>query len=287
MAKKDPSATSFGEMMSQLGVKKQDLLKKPTPKPATRGATRRRVQPAARPLTDPRREAMGSSSTHRAEVNQLLESVNVLQQQRDNLRAALRERDEQVEQDAAAIADMRLKVRNLESLRRTDMDLITRLRRELASATDRLLTVSKARDTLQRTVTRLSTAQAAPAPVPVPAPLQAPEGDSDIRQAAFAVASACRGLGVQRLAIVGGTPSYHSRLRELFGDAIALRLVDGAERRTQKQARGDIDWADLVIIWGGTILDHSTSQHYKGDSVTTIAHRGLAGMLRTLADELS
>jgi hypothetical protein len=279
MGQKDRSKTSFGELMSQLGVKKDDLI---TPKPPKRRKVKR--PEAIQPLVDRRSES--PEATHRAELSQLLETVSDLRQQRDSLRGALQDRDQEVEGFLQELARARGKLRDMEALRRSDMAQISRLRRELESASDQRNTALKDKNTLQRALDRLAVPE--PKAPEVPAILQAPgeDNDSDIRQAAFTVASACQALGVQRLAVVGGSPPYHSRLRTLFGEALDLRLIDGTGRRTLKQARGDVEWADVVIVWGGTLLDHSLSQLYRGEGVLTIAHRGLAGMLRALAEEL-
>lgn len=285
--KKDQFETSFGEMMAQLGVQKADLLKKKAP-PPRKSAPPTRKKPDVQPMRDARFEELGAESGHRAEVRQLLETVHELRQQRDRLRGLLSERDQQVEGYLEQLATARLKLREQDDLRRSDMAQIGRLRRELESMTDRHAAAARQRDTLQRSIERLRAQQPAPDPAP-PSPLLTPpdeDDDSDIRHAAFAVATACQDLGIQRIAVVGGSPPYHARLKALFGEALSLRLVDGSERRNLKQARSDIAWADLVIVWGGTILDHSLSQLYRGDSVLTIAHRGLAGMLRSLAEEL-
>ena len=280
MPKKKVFVTTFGEMMSQLGVQKTDLLPTPKPAPQRNKQQKKRSMDQVRPLTDPRDARQGPDATHRAEVRQFLDTIHGLQQQRSQLRGTLQERDQQVEAFIEELATARQKMRNMEALRRSDMAQITRLRQALESMTDRCTTATKERDTLRRR------AEQRPAPPPKPSPTLKDSEASELRRAAFKVAAACRDIGISRLVIVGGSPPYHSQLRALFGDALSLRLVLGDARRTSKQALSDIAWADVVVIWGGTILSHSTSQLYKGESILTIAHRGLAGMLRALAAEL-
>lgn len=121
-----------------------------------------------------------------------------------------------------------------------------------------------------------------PHTIPVDPPRCEVCGGSDLRAAASALFSACRDKGLNRVRIVGGAPSYHSRLKELAsGTEIELRCIPGDVRRTKKQAREDQKHSHLVILWGGTILDHATSNLYdKSESaVVTVANRGLAGML--------
>lgn len=106
---------------------------------------------------------------------------------------------------------------------------------------------------------------------------------SDTKRAAETFFGRCEALGIKRVRIVGGSPNYHTELRNLAveHDDFALKLVAGDSRRNQVQAKADQKHSDLVIIWGGTILDHSTSENYDPalSRVLIIAHRGIAGML--------
>jgi hypothetical protein len=115
-------------------------------------------------------------------------------------------------------------------------------------------------------------------------------GGSDTRRALEAFIERCAALGITRVRIVGGSPNYHTELRRLTdGDTrIVLKLVRGDARRNQSEAKADQRHSDLVIIWGGTILDHSTSENYDSalGRVLIVAHRGIAGMLLRAAAEL-
>lgn len=66
--------------------------------------------------------------------------------------------------------------------------------------------------------------------------------------------------GFRRVVVVGGSPGTHDELRGLIGDRLELRLVAGTDRRTGRDARADLAWADLVVVWGGTELDHKVSK---------------------------
>ncbi len=39
-------------------------------------------------------------------------------------------------------------------------------------------------------------------------------------------------------------------------------MVDGMLRRTETQARHDLEWADLVLVWCGTELHHKVIGQY-------------------------
>lgn len=91
--------------------------------------------------------------------------------------------------------------------------------------------------------------------------------------------------GLHRVVIVGGSPSTREELRDLVAGRLELRLVSGSDRRTARDARADLSWADLVAIWGATELDHRVSMLYtQGPSgrIVTCPRRGIAAMAATL-----
>ncbi len=84
--------------------------------------------------------------------------------------------------------------------------------------------------------------------------------------------------------VVGGSPSVHEELRTLAPADWELRLVVGTERRTADAARADLRWADLVLIWGSSELDHKVSAHYTSSgslsqNVALVNRRGVAALL--------
>jgi hypothetical protein len=96
---------------------------------------------------------------------------------------------------------------------------------------------------------------------------------------------AMRARGLARLVVVGGSPATHEELRTLVGARLQLRVVDGTERRTSNDAKADLAWADLVVIWGSTQLDHKTSRLYTAahaDHVVTCGKRGIAALAATI-----
>jgi hypothetical protein len=117
-------------------------------------------------------------------------------------------------------------------------------------------------------------------------------GGSDNARAARDLVAACAGAGVRRLLVVGGSPSVREELRAALGTALELRCVDGTERRTQERARSDLDWADLVLLWGGTELDHKVSTHYahppagQRGKLVHVAKRGIAALLSAAVEHL-
>lgn len=116
-------------------------------------------------------------------------------------------------------------------------------------------------------------------------------GGSDVRRAVRLFVDATLMSGATRVTIVGGSPKYHRTLRELVSHrSLTVDLVPGNARRTMKQAQADLNRSNLVIIWGGTLLDHSTSELYEGGGparVISIPQRGIARMLERATELLS
>ena len=110
-------------------------------------------------------------------------------------------------------------------------------------------------------------------------------GGSDNRRAMTDLVEAFRAKGVKRLLVVGGSPSVREELQEKLGDAIELRLVDGTERRTADKAKADMEWADLILMWGASELHHKVSMQYTqagGDvkrKLVLVQKRGIAQLL--------
>jgi hypothetical protein len=118
-------------------------------------------------------------------------------------------------------------------------------------------------------------------------------GGSDNRRAMEALVADCQRAGVRRVAIVGGSPSVREELRDALSSRLELRLVDGTERRTLAQARLDLEWADLVLLWGGSELDHRVSTLYTGGppplrrKLVHTSKRGIAALLEAAVLHLS
>jgi hypothetical protein len=110
-------------------------------------------------------------------------------------------------------------------------------------------------------------------------------GGSDNRRAVAEFLEACRRKGVRRLVVVGGSPAVREELEKHLGEHVELRMVDGTERHTADRARHNMDWADVVLVWGATELHHKVSEHYTGvpppqsRKVIHVTRRGVAALL--------
>jgi hypothetical protein len=108
------------------------------------------------------------------------------------------------------------------------------------------------------------------------------QGSSNAR-AVDALVAALHDAGLNRLCVVGGSPTAHTSLTRLAAGRIELRLIDGTASRSAAQAKADLAWADLVAIWGSTILSHKVSALYRGRHVILMARRSI----RDLAGEVA
>lgn len=109
-------------------------------------------------------------------------------------------------------------------------------------------------------------------------------GGSDTRAAWSRFVAACEGEAVRRLVFVGGSPAYRKQLRSLAeGGSLKVEFVPGSVRRPKPKADADMRRADLVVIWGSTILDHSISENYRSDAgparLVPVNIRGISRML--------
>ena len=262
--KKSPRfETTFGEMMTGLGVQKLSVT------PAKRES--RDSPPAASPM----------GSRDRSEIQQLLDNIAELHQQRRALQSKLKSQEKALMKAAEDAALLTEKLRRHESVRQQDLKRMTEQRKALTELRQSNQTLRSQRDALQRRL------DSRPAPTPASETTPPPVEGSDVRQAAWDLTTALRALDIDRLLIVGGSPSYHSQLQSLLSEAITLRLIDGKSRRNLKQARADLQWADLTVVWGGTILAHRVSELYSGESVVQIPHRGIVGMMRQLSESIT
>jgi hypothetical protein len=102
-----------------------------------------------------------------------------------------------------------------------------------------------------------------------------------------------RARRLQRLVVVGGGPGVHKLLRGVWPADLKLRIVLGDASHTAAEARTNLRWADVVAVWGGTILSHSVSVLYtrsvgpEGDKVFQVPRRGVEALAEELIRNLS
>ena len=111
-------------------------------------------------------------------------------------------------------------------------------------------------------------------------------GGSKDRAALAGMARAMAKAKKRHILVVGGTDAKERELKEKAPPGIEWRVIEGKTGRPSRYYRDHRAWADLVVIWGSTELNHKVSTHFdgKGDtSVITVRRRGIA----TLANEVA
>ena len=116
-------------------------------------------------------------------------------------------------------------------------------------------------------------------------------GGSDIRAAFERFAEAAERCGIDALVVVGGSPAYRRQLRALVDQArapIRVDLVSGTTRRPRHKVEADLRRAQVVVIWGATLLDHSVSVAYRGGParLLKVGDRGITRMLDAVRRDL-
>ena len=110
---------------------------------------------------------------------------------------------------------------------------------------------------------------------------------SNNRRAVVALAGCLRAQGVDRVLVVGGTPAQHADMEGLLRErGIQLRCVDGARgSHSKSDAAPDLEWAQLLLVWGATPLPHKVSRLYTTDPpshlrTVKLAKRGVEALCR-------
>jgi hypothetical protein len=118
-------------------------------------------------------------------------------------------------------------------------------------------------------------------------------GGSNNRRAEADLVEACTKAGVKRLVIVGGSPAVREELEGALGAALSLRMIDGTERRTIDNAKADMQWGDLILLWGASELHHKVSMQYTNltqpelkRKLVRVQQRGVAALLQAAIDHL-
>ncbi len=118
-------------------------------------------------------------------------------------------------------------------------------------------------------------------------------GGSNNRRAEADLLQACARAGVKRLVIVGGSPAVREELEAALASAISLRMIDGTERRTSDNAKADMQWGDLILLWGASELHHKVSMQYTNILVpelkrklVRVQQRGIAALLHAAIEHL-
>lgn len=117
----------------------------------------------------------------------------------------------------------------------------------------------------------------------------------DNRRAYRQLLYVAKGVDVSHLLIIGGGPDAHADLMALECEChgLKLRMLDGTRRIDSRRAAALLLWADVVVVWGSTLLKHSVSRAFdhppQGTRKIVIAHgqRGITSLCREVCSALS
>ncbi len=114
-------------------------------------------------------------------------------------------------------------------------------------------------------------------------------GGSNVRRATRALAHCLTSRGVRRLLIVGGKGAQHAEIEDpLTGAGLEVRFVDGSSgSHSRRDAAPDLEWAQVLVVWGATQLPHKVSKLYTDDvpphlrgRTVRLARRGVEAVCR-------
>jgi hypothetical protein len=114
-------------------------------------------------------------------------------------------------------------------------------------------------------------------------------GGSAHRAALHDVEAAFARHGLRRLVVVGGSPAVREELQRFDLD---LRLVDGTTRHTSDESGRNVDWADVIVVAGGSELAHKVSRLYTRDErargkLATADRRGVEAIAAAAVEHLA
>ena len=114
-------------------------------------------------------------------------------------------------------------------------------------------------------------------------------GGSANRAALVRATDACRRRGIGRVVVVGGAPGVHAALLSSWPPDLSPRIVSGTGRHTRQDAAAQLAWADVVLVWGATQLDHRVSDHNTraaSSKVLVVQRRGIEALADALAEHV-
>jgi|GEM_PF-812807 len=114
---------------------------------------------------------------------------------------------------------------------------------------------------------------------------------SNNQRAATALKAHLAAAGLTHLLIVGGSDDTRTEVDLLLdGDGLEVRQIDGTRAQTLKVAKEQMNWADVVVVWGSSELDHKVSNLYKapppGHRLVTLHKRGIEAMCNEVIERV-
>ena len=86
-----------------------------------------------------------------------------------------------------------------------------------------------------------------------------------------------------KLLVVGGAPNSRDELKSLCGRGCELRFFTADDKPGRGTSDSRVAWADVVVIWASTQMDHKMTQSIRGRHVITCDRRGIAALAQSVA----
>ena len=97
-------------------------------------------------------------------------------------------------------------------------------------------------------------------------------------------------LGSRRILVLGGTSRVHQEIeRKSRSLRVEWRFIEGTKAKDDRYYRPHRDWADIIVIWSSTPLDHRVSRHFTGrsdDRVITAERRGISSFCQSVISHI-
>ena len=103
------------------------------------------------------------------------------------------------------------------------------------------------------------------------------------------MAAALAAAGLSRVLVVGGTENKCREIREKSPGGIEWKFVDGKAARPDRLLSPYREWAEVIVLWASTVLDHRVSAHFPArgdDRVITVPRRGIAALADAVAQHV-
>ncbi len=115
-------------------------------------------------------------------------------------------------------------------------------------------------------------------------------GGSNDKRALRHMSEALESHVLSRVLVVGGTEKKRREIQAKSGGLpVAWRFVDGTTAKDDRYYRNDRDWADVIVLWSGTPLDHRVSYHFidhRDRRIMTARSRGITGVCNAVLRHL-
>ena len=112
-------------------------------------------------------------------------------------------------------------------------------------------------------------------------------GGEDNRAAVKAMLAAMQRAGQTKLLVVGGAPNSRDELKSLCGQGCELRFLTTDDKPGRRTSDSPVAWADIVVIWCSTPIDHKRTWRIRGSHVIRCPQRGVAALAQLVASHVN